>query len=219
MEIVFRSQEKPFGMIAGNKALFLQLQDSPEDAKCLHFVWQENQSDDMSTYQNTNFLILEPAETQENRNDPQVYLSHQPVINPNKHEEMRRVCNAASDLEGQSLNKSLFIGPGLLQNLVEIVFRSQEKPFGMIAGNKALFLQVQDSPEDAKCLHFVWQEKQSDDMSTYQNTSFRILEPAEIQENRNDPEVYMPHQLVINPNKHEEVRRVCNAASELEGNP
>ena len=80
---------------------------------------------------------------------------------------MRRVCNATSEFEGLSLNKSIFIEPDLFQNLVGI-FR--EKPFGMSADIEAMFLQVQVPPEDAKCLCFVWRENQSDGISTYEYT-------------------------------------------------
>ena len=60
--------------------------------------------------------ILESTELQEPRNEPQLYLRHHPVINPNKPGKVRRVCNAASEFEGHSLNKNLFIGPDLLHN-------------------------------------------------------------------------------------------------------
>ena len=68
------------------------------------------------------------------------------------------------------MNKSLFIGPDLLQNLVGIIVRFREKPFGMSADIEAMFLQVQVPPEDAKCLRFVWRENQSDDIFTYEYT-------------------------------------------------
>ena len=81
---------------------------------------------------------------------------------------MSRVCNAASEFEGQSLNEGLFIGPDLLQNLVGIVFRLHEKPFGMSADIGAKFLQVEVPAEDAKSLRFVWRQTQSEDISTYE---------------------------------------------------
>ena len=95
---------------------------------------------------------------------------HRPVINPNKPGKVRRVGNAASEFEGHSLNKSLFIGPDLLQILVGIIFRFWEKSFGMSRDIEAMFLQVQVPPEDAKCRRFVWRENQSDDISTYEYT-------------------------------------------------
>ena len=51
MGIIFRFRKKPFGMSADIEAMFFQVQVPPEDAKCLRFVWPENQSDDLSTYE------------------------------------------------------------------------------------------------------------------------------------------------------------------------
>ena len=128
-------------------------------------------SDTIKTDHDSGYIrILEPAELQNTRNDHQWYLPHHPVINPNKPGKFTRVCNAASEFEGQSSNKSLFIGPNLLQNLVGIIFRFREKPFGMSVDIEAMFLQVQVPPEDAKCIRFVWRENQSGEISTYEYT-------------------------------------------------
>ena len=128
-------------------------------------------SDTIKTDKDSDYIrILEPTELQETRNEPQWYLPHHPEINPNKPGKVRRVCNATSEFEGHSLNKSLFIGPDLLQSLVGIIFRFREKPFGMSADIEAMFLQVQVPSEDAKCLRFVWRENQSNDISTYEYT-------------------------------------------------
>ena len=84
---------------------------------------------------------------------------------------MRRVCNAASEFEGQSLNRnSHFIGPDVLQNLVGISFRFRAKLFGMGTDIEARCLQVQVPPEDAKCLRSAWRENQSDNISTSEYT-------------------------------------------------
>ena len=130
-------------------------------------------SDTIKTDKDSGYIwILEPTELQETKNEPQWYLPHHPVINPNKPGKVRCVCIAASEFEGHSLNKSLFIGPDLLQNSVGIIFRFREKPFGMSADIEAMFLQVQVPPEDAKCLRFIWRENQSDDISTYEYTRY-----------------------------------------------
>ena len=130
-------------------------------------------SDTIKTDKDSGYIrILEPTELQETKNEPQCDLPHHPVINPNKPGKVRRVCNAASEFEGYSLNKSLFIVPDLLQNLVGVIFRFQEKPFGMSADIEAMFLQVQVPTEDAKCLRFIWRENQSDDLSTDEYTRY-----------------------------------------------
>ena len=113
-------------------------------------------SDLIKTNDDSGYIrILEPNELQETGNEPQWYLHHHPVINPNKPGKVRHVRNAASDFEGHSLNKSLFIGPDLLQNLVGIIVRFREKPFSTSADIKTMSLQVQVPQEDAKCLRFV----------------------------------------------------------------
>ena len=57
MGITFRLQEKPFGMSADIEAMFLQVKVHPEDAKCLRFISRENQSDNISTYENTRHIF------------------------------------------------------------------------------------------------------------------------------------------------------------------
>ena len=117
-------------------------------------------SDTIKTDKESGYIrSLEPTEHQETRNDPQLYIPHHLVINPNKPGKVRCVCNAASDFKGQSLNKSLFIGPDVIQNLVGITLRFRQKTSGMSA-----------NIEDANCLRFVWRENQSKDISTYENT-------------------------------------------------
>ena len=45
-----------------------------------------------------------------------------PVINPNKPGKVRRVFNGTSKFLGQPMNKSVLVGPDLLQNLLHVVF-------------------------------------------------------------------------------------------------
>ena len=91
-------------------------------------------SDTIKTDEESGYIRkLDPTEICETRNDPQWYVPHHPVINPNKPGKVRRVCNAASEFEGDSLNKSLLIDPDLLQNLDSIICCFLEKPFGLSA--------------------------------------------------------------------------------------
>ena len=52
------------------------------------------------------------------RSDREWHLPHYPVVNPNKPVKVRRVLIGASKFHGTSLNKSLLVGPDLLQNLI-----------------------------------------------------------------------------------------------------
>ena len=54
----------------------------------------------------------------------------------------------------------------------------------------------------------------SDTIKTNEDSGyFRILEPNELQETRNEPQWYLPHHPVINPNKPGNVRHVRKAIS------
>ena len=118
---------------------FLSLENRLHENKELRDAYSDTiKTDKVSGY----IRILEPTELEETRNQPQWYFPHHPVINPNKPGKVRRVCNATSEFEGHSLNKSPFFVPDLLQNLVGIIFRFQEKLFGMSADIEARFLQV-----------------------------------------------------------------------------
>ena len=117
-------------------------------------------SDTIKTDEESGYIRnLDPIEICETRKDPQWYVSHYPVVNPIKPGKVRRVCNAANEFEGFSLNKNLFVGLDLLQNLIGI----RAKPFGMSADMEAVLLQVKVPVADAKCLRFIWRENQSDD--------------------------------------------------------
>ena len=77
-----------------------------------------------------------------------MYLPHHPVLNPNKPEKVRRVCNHASKLRGMSLIDVLLIGPDLLRSLWGIIFRFREKPVALIADIEEIFLQVEVEVND-----------------------------------------------------------------------
>ena len=72
-------------------------------------------------------IILDEAELENTKSDLQWYVPHLPVLNPNKPDKVRRVCNAASKFGVVSLNDNLMAGPDLLQSLKGIIFRFREK--------------------------------------------------------------------------------------------
>ena len=69
---------------------------------------------------------LDEAELENTKSDLQWYVPHLHMLNSNKPDKVRRVCNAASKLGGVSLNENLMAGPDLLQSLIGIVFRFRE---------------------------------------------------------------------------------------------
>ena len=104
-------------------------------------------SDTIRTDEESDYIRkLDPIEICDTRNDPQWF--------PNKPGKVRRVCVVVSEFEGFSLNKNLFVGLDLLQNIICIIYRLREKPFGMSADIEAMFLQVKVPVADAKGLRF-----------------------------------------------------------------
>ena len=65
-------------------------------------------------------VTVEPHDPRKHT-DREWYLPHHPVVNPNKPDKARRVLNGASKFLGTSLNKSLLVGPDLLQNLIFVL--------------------------------------------------------------------------------------------------
>ena len=112
--------------------------------------------------------VLDEAELENTKSDLQWYLPHIPVLNPNKPDKVRRVCNAASKFGGVSLNDNLMAGPDILQSLIGIIFRFREKQIALTADVEAMFLQVKVPPADCKVLKFLWREHNTKPISVYE---------------------------------------------------
>ena len=92
----------------------------------------------------------------------QWYLPHHPVKHPHKPGKVRRVCSAASKFKGISLNDKLFSGPGLLRNLVGIIFRFKENHIAISADIESMFFLVAVPKEECTVLRFLWRDKPDD---------------------------------------------------------
>ena len=84
------------------------------------------------------------------------YLPHHPVSNENKPGKIRRVTNASSIFQGQSLISNLLKGPDLLSNLVGIILRFREGHIAISADIEQMFMQVKVAPSDRSYLRFLW---------------------------------------------------------------
>ena len=109
--------------------------------------------------------ILDEADLENTKSDLQWYVPHLPVLNPNKPDKVRRVCNAASKIGGVSLNDNLMAGPDILQSLIVIVFRFMEKQIALTADVEAMFLQVKVPPTNCKLLKVLWRENNTEPIS------------------------------------------------------
>ena len=80
------------------------------------------------------------------------YLPHHPVSNENKPGKIRRVINASSVFQGQSLNSNFLKGPDLLSNLVGVILRFREQQVAVSADIE----QIKVAPSDRAFLWFLW---------------------------------------------------------------
>ena len=100
------------------------------------------------------YVIAVKAHDPKSRADCEWYLPHHPVLNPNKPGKVRRVLNGASKCHGASLNKSLLVGPDLLQNLIFVILRFRQHKYAISADIEGMFLQVGVREEDQPSLRF-----------------------------------------------------------------
>ena len=94
----------------------------------------------------------------------QWYLPHHPVKHTHKPVKVRRVCNAASEFHGISMNYKLLSGRELLGNLFGIVLRFREHQIAITANIESMFLQVAFPKEECRVLRFLWRGKTDDNI-------------------------------------------------------
>ena len=104
------------------------------------------------------------------RSDEDWYLTHHPVINPNKPGKVRRALNGAAKFQGTSLNTSLLTGPDLFQNLIHVLLRLRQHQFALSADIEGMFLQVGVPDCDQISLCFLWREDPTKNFVLYQYT-------------------------------------------------
>ena len=114
-------------------------------------------------------VTVEPHDPRK-RSDHEWYLPHHPVVNLNKPGNVRRVLNGASKFHGISLNKSLLVGPELLQNLFFILLRFRQHKYAVSADKEGMFLQVGVIARDQISLRFLWREDATSDVVVHQYT-------------------------------------------------
>ena len=104
--------------------------------KCRRSATKKNIDTDVNAEYVRKVVHIELNETRYNL---KWYLPHHPVINPHNNEKVRRMCNAASKYQDVDFNKNFISGRDLLQSLIGIGFREQEKRLS--ADIEAMFLQ------------------------------------------------------------------------------
>ena len=92
-----------------------------------------------------------------NRNDGRVwYLPHHGVYHPKKPEKIRVVYDCSAEYQGTSLNKQLYQGPDLTNNLVGVLTRFRQEKVAFMTDVEAMFHQVRVPESDCDLLRFLW---------------------------------------------------------------
>ena len=104
------------------------------------------------------------------QSDREWYLSHHPVVKPNKPGKVRRVLNGAFTFHGTSLNKSLLVGPDLHQISIFVLLRFCLHKYAVSADIEGMFLQVGVLARDQISLRFLWWEDTTSDVVVHQYT-------------------------------------------------
>ena len=88
--------------------------------------------------------------------DKETACSYHPVSNENKPAKIRRVTNAPSVFQGQSLNSNFSKGPNFLSNLLGVIIRFREQQVAILADIEQMFMQIKVAPSDRAFLWFLW---------------------------------------------------------------
>ena len=152
---------KYFSSLAQLKSLERRLYKDPS----LREKYAETISDDIQK----GYVITVKAHDPKSLADHEWYLPHHPVLT-NKPGNVRRVLNGASKCHGAFLNKSLLVGPDLLQNLIFVLLRFRQHKHAVSANIEGMFLQVGVREEDQPSHRFLWREDPTSSVVVHQYT-------------------------------------------------
>ena len=84
------------------------------------------------------------------------YIPHHGVSHPNKPNKIRVVFDAAAEYKKSSLNKHLYKGPDLMNNLQAVLMRFRKGEFAIVGDIEQMFHQIKVAEKDQDCLRFLW---------------------------------------------------------------
>lgn len=87
------------------------------------------------------------------------YLPRNPVMHPQKPENVRVVFDCAAKFQNTSLNDQLLQGPDFTNSLVGLLLRFQQEKVVVMADVEKMFHQVCVKPEDCDALRLLWWPK------------------------------------------------------------
>lgn len=84
------------------------------------------------------------------------YLPHFGIVNPNKPKKLRIVFDAASKVNGKSLNDYLLSGPDLYNSLPTLLINFRKHRIAFVGDIKEMFLQILIREKDRFCQRLLW---------------------------------------------------------------
>ena len=83
-------------------------------------------------------------------------LPHHGVYHPKKPDKIRVVYDCSAEYQGTSLNKQLYQGPNLTNNLVGVLTRFRQEKVAFMTDVEAMFHQVRVPESDCDLFRFLW---------------------------------------------------------------
>ena len=118
--------------------------------------------DDRFYQQYTEFMeeILEKGYAKESKTTPQDgrvwYLPHHGVYHPQKPDKIRVVFDCSSELNRRLINKELFMGPDLTNQLRGVLIRFRQEQVAVMADIEKMYFQIPVADEHRILLRFLW---------------------------------------------------------------
>ena len=106
--------------------------------------------------------FVEPVDEEDSPQGAMWYMPHHCVENSNK-AKIRIVFDSTAPYKGTSLNKQVYQGPDLMNNLLGVLLRFREQCVAVMGDVEAMFHQIKVPVEDRDVLRFLWY--QDDDMT------------------------------------------------------
>ena len=122
----------------------------------------------MDKYVENGYAVKINEDDEVNGSD-QWYLPHHGVYKKSATEKkLRVVFDAAAKYNGKSLNDALLPGPTLQNELPHVLTKFREGDIGFGADIEAMFSRIRLREEDARYHRFLWKERNSEKLDTYQ---------------------------------------------------
>ena len=96
------------------------------------------------------------------------YIPHYGLVNPNKPDKIRKICNAKAPQSGTSLNDKLLAGNDLLGNMLGVLLRFRQGAVTIQGDIEAMFMQIGVQQKDRRYLRFMLRKPNSQELDVYE---------------------------------------------------